>query len=65
MIEIPYSDVIKDISIMTRAGQLGGIWESEPEFGFLRGSWYYFFFAGHSCVLCILLGFAPQALSPQ
>ena len=43
MIEIPYSDVIKDISntlwleTKTRS-ELEGIWESE--FGFLRGSWY-------------------------
>ena len=42
MIEIYYSDIIDEISIIIWLGkktwsELGGIWESE--FGFWRGSW--------------------------
>jgi len=53
MVEIPYSDVIKDISIIIWPGkkswsELGGILESE--FGFLPGLLELILFAGHSCV---------------
>ena len=61
MIEIPYSDVIKDILIKarpckTRQSELGGLWESE--FGFVRGNLFAGLSAGHVAKL------SPASFSP-